>query len=108
MTQKKKIFLWIIFIILLLAVVRFGISSWRKYQIWESHKSYFEKRPEDKKIESWMTPNFIKRHYNLDFATITGIIPNFWEERESIEILCKTHQVDCQVLTNNLNQFIHK
>ncbi len=101
--KKKKLLLWIILIIVLIAIARFGISSWRKYQIWESHQSYFEQNQEDRKIELWMTPSFVFRQYNIKLDSIR---PSFWEKREPLSDICKNHQIDCNKLLKNLNSKI--
>ena len=103
MKISKKLWLWIALIIVVLFIAKYATSSWRKYQIWETHKTYFEQAKEDRKIETWMTPNFIKRHYSLDLVSLLGFIPSFWEERKPLDELCQSHQIDCTSLLKNLN-----
>ena len=103
MNNKSKFWLWIALIIVVLFIAKYATSSWRKYQIWETHKTYFEQAKEDRKIETWMTPNFIKRHYALDLASLLGFSPSFWEERKPLDELCSIHQINCATVVEKLN-----
>jgi len=104
MKRKSKIWLWIALIIVVLSIAKYATSSWRKYQIWETHKAYFEQAKENRKIETWMTPNFIKRHYSLDIKSLLGFSPSFWEERNPLDELCKRKKIDCNALVKKLNR----
>ena len=104
MKTSKKHWLWVALIIVVLLIAKYATSSWRKYQVWEAHKSYFEQAQKDRKIETWMTPNFIKRHYSLDLASLLGFSPSFWEERKPLDELCQSHQIGCSTLLENLNR----
>ncbi len=108
MKPKKNIWLWIALIVVLLAIAKYATSSWRKYQVWQDHKAYFEQAPENRKIETWMTPNFVKRHYKLDLDSLLSISPSFWEERKPLSELCTSHKLDCDELLTKLNSHIHK
>lgn len=108
MKVTKNLWLWLLLIILLIAIARFGISGWKKYKIWKSHQTYFEQAPENRKIEAWMTPNFIKRHYKIKVTSVLGQRPGFWEERKPLTELCLDHQLDCQSLLEKLNSKIGK
>ena len=91
-----------------MATIRFSVSSWRKYQTWESHKEYFERAPENRKVETWMTPKFIKSHYKIKKIPESVEKLGFWEKRDTLEKLCKKRQLDCDVLIKQLNQQIGK
>lgn len=103
MKISKKHWLWIALIIVVLLIAKYATSSWRKYQVWEAHKTYFTQPKENRKIETWMTPNFIKRHYSLDIDSLFGFSPGFWEERDPLDELCKRNKIDCDALVKKLN-----
>ena len=103
MKVKKNYWLWIALIVVVLLIAKFATSGWRKYQIWETHKTYFQQAKQDRKIEAWMTPNFIKRHYALDLVSLLGFSPSFWEERKPLDELCKSHKLNCISLVEKLN-----
>ena len=104
MKIKKQLWLWLALILVLLGIAKYATSSWRKYQVWEAHKTYFQKPLVERKIKIWMTPNFIKRHYDIDLTSLLGFSPGFWEERDSLDILCQKNQIDCDALVKNLNR----
>lgn len=106
MKIKNKHRLWIALVVIVLLIAKYATSSWRKYQIWQEHKAYFNQAKEDRKIETWMTPNFIKRRYALDLSSLVGFSPNFWEERKPLDELCQSHQINCIALVEKLNRHI--
>ncbi len=108
MKLKKNIWLWLALLIVTLAILRFANTSWRKYQVWQTHKTYFEQAPENRKIEAWMTPNFVKRHYKFDIDSVLSLNPSFWQERKPLSELCATRKLDCKALLLKLNSHIGK
>ncbi len=106
MKSRKKLLLWLIFIVVLITTIRFAASSWHKYQTWEAHQAYFEQAPEDRKIETWMTPKFIKRFYKLkEIDTLNGKI-GFWEKTKPLTDLCEKRELDCDALVKSINEQI--
>ena len=106
MKPRKKLLLWLIFIVVLIATIRFAASSWRKYQTWDAHQAYFEQAPENRKIETWMTPKFIKRYYKLKKIDALNEKIGFWEKRKPLSDLCEKKQLDCDVLVKAMNEQI--
>jgi len=95
--------LWLALLVVSLFIGKFAISSWRKYQTWEMHKSFFALPLEEQKIKTWMTPNFVQRHYDMDIGVVLGLSPGFWEAREPLVDLCNSHHLNCDMLIEKLN-----
>jgi len=101
--DKKQISLWLALLIVSLLIAKYTISSWRKYQAWETHKSFFALPLEEQKVKTWMSPNFIQRHYGIDFGAVIGFSPGFWEARKPLIDLCNNHHLNCDMLIEKLN-----
>ena len=106
MKTQKNLLLWLVLILLLIGTTLFAVRSWKKYKIWQSHKAYFEQAPEKRKIETWMTPNFIERHYKINITSELTKEPGFWDQRHPLNALCLSRQLDCEALVKKLNQQI--
>ena len=105
---KKHLWLWIALIVVLLLIGKFSVNGFQKYQVWSEHKAFFEQPIEERKIQTWMTPNFIKRHYKVDVRSVLGFTPGFREQRNSLDEMCLKHQLDCSTLVDKLDKAIPK
>lgn len=105
---KKHLWLWIALIVVLLLTGKYSVNSFRKYQVWSEHKAYFEQPIEERKIQTWMTPNFINRYYNIDLHSALGFTPGFKEQRNSLDEMCEKHQLDCSTLVDKLDKAVPK
>ena len=95
--------LWLALLVVSLFIGKYATSSWRKYQVWETHKSFFALPPEEQKVKIWMTPNFIQRHYGIDLGTVLGLSPGFWEAKNPLVDLCNNRHLNCDMLIEKLN-----
>ena len=67
------------------------------------HKSFFALPLEEQKVKTWMTPNFIQRHYGVDPSAVLGFSLGFWEARKPLEDLCSSRHLNCDMLIKKLN-----
>lgn len=103
---RNKIVLLIALVIVSLSVGKYATSSWRKYQMWEMHKSFFELPLAEQKVQTWMSPNFVQRHYDVDLHMVMGAKVGFWEARKPLSDLCSNQHIDCRELIAKLNIYI--
>lgn len=113
--EKKKLLLFdkiIIFSLILLGllvVLAFLVhNAQTNYQTFKENKNYFKTNP-DLKVEDWMNPMSILRHFNIseaDLFTALGIPKTESNLRTPLREICKKQKVDCNELIKRINSLI--
>lgn len=113
--KKKKLLLLekiIIFTIILVALlIILGLlfhNASSNFRTFKENKNYFKNNP-DLKVEDWMNPMTILRHFNISeeelFATLT--IPNTEANfRTPLSETCRKQAIDCNELIKRVNSLI--
>ena len=113
--KKKELVLFdkiIIFSLILLGlfiVLAFLVHSAQgNYRTFKENKNYFKANP-DLKIEDWMNPMTILRHFNIsetDLFTALALPKTETNLRTPLSEICKKQKVDCNELIKRINSLI--
>lgn len=107
MNRKLKIISLLIILILLIALLSlYSFKSLKKFDLWKEHKDYFKNSNEDKKIQDWMTINFIENHFNLNIENNLNITLGFFDHKKELSLICQEHSLNCKKIIHNLNKEI--
>ena len=114
MAKQKKdnsknllVYILILIIIVLLAFILLRYS-FTHYSSFRGHQDYF-KNNTSPKIESWMTPSTVLRHFNISESSLfneLNITKTTANLRTPIANLCTNQKQDCSLVINNLNSMV--
>lgn len=108
MKLRKNRILWLLLILVIISSVIFASKSWKNLSLWRSHQAYFKQPEEDRKIELWMTPRFIKHYYDLnEISALSGKV-KFKDRGLPLEKLCEKRKLDCDEIVKEINKQISK
>jgi hypothetical protein len=92
-------------LLLLILLVRHESSSYRS---WRGHQNYF-KNNLSPKIETWMTPHTILRHFNIsqnDLLQTLNVSDTISNLRTPLNQICIKNKMDCPLITDKLNNLV--
>lgn len=92
--RKKKIFLIIISIILILFLVNLCLNIGHKFNEMKEHKDYFDLPENQRGIEPWMTLRKIEREFDIEVPNNLGIKKEFKDWKKTLDEYTLEHNLD--------------
>jgi len=105
--KNRKIILYsVVLICLLVILIVSAINSYNNYHAYKSQRDYL-KNSYSIKIESWMTPHTVLRHFNIsqeDLLNILNITNTSLDFKKQISGICSKKKENCTLIVEELNK----
>lgn len=83
--KHKKIFLVILFIILLGSFILISCNIHTKFKLFKEHKDYFNLPSSERQIEPWMTLRMIDEEFGVNVPVVLNEKRNFLDDKMPLE-----------------------
>lgn len=100
--KKKNIH--IIFVVLLLIFAFVNYKTFFSIKMFNSHREFFEQNSQTQKIETWMTLNYLERHYKVNLEEVLGKKVSFLEMKETLGKYCEKNKLNCNEIILSLEK----
>ncbi len=101
--KKKKIILWLVFILTLVLLLFFSYKFISNIIIFNNHRDYFNQPFNEQQIQTWMSINYIEKKYNIDLEEKFWNKIWIWTRNKTLDDYCNKSNIDCDKLLLILN-----